>query len=63
VRRGVVNLALGQLRRAGFIDYQDGVVTVLDRRGLEDSACECYAIIRRGLDRLQPPRARRSLRA
>jgi len=40
------------LRAAGLIDYTQGVITILDRRGLEGAACECYAIIRREFDRL-----------
>jgi CRP-like cAMP-binding protein len=62
VRRGVVNLAVGRLRQAGFIDYDEGFATILDRRGLEGCACECYAIIRRELDRLQPVRRMKQAR-
>jgi hypothetical protein len=34
------------------VDYQMGVVRVLDRAVLEGAACECYAIIVREFDRL-----------
>jgi CRP-like cAMP-binding protein len=46
VRRPSVTVAAGMLQRAGLITYRRGVVTILDRPGLEEAACECYAIIR-----------------
>lgn len=33
------------LQQAGLISYRHGNVTVLDRRGLEAGACECYAMV------------------
>ena len=45
VARPAVTVAAGIRRRAGLITYRRGVVTVLDRPGLEGAACECYAII------------------
>ena len=44
-RRPSVTVALGVLQRAGFIAYQRGEITIQDREGLEDGACECYGII------------------
>ncbi len=55
VRRPGVTLAAGALRRAKLIRYQRGVVTILDRRGLEDTACECYAVAKAEFDRLLGP--------
>jgi CRP-like cAMP-binding protein len=52
VRRAGVTTAAGALQRAGLIQYRRGRVTILDRRGLEDAACECYAITRTAFDRL-----------
>jgi CRP-like cAMP-binding protein len=43
--RPSVTLAAEALRRAGLIEYRRGKVTVVDRAGLEDAACECYALI------------------
>ena len=45
VRRPSVSVALSALQRAGLIAYQRGEVTIADREGLEDGACECYGII------------------
>jgi CRP-like cAMP-binding protein len=50
VRRPSVTVAAGILQRAGFIAYRRGRMTILDRRGLEASACECYAIVRAQFD-------------
>jgi CRP-like cAMP-binding protein len=47
VRRGSVTLAASALQRAGFISYSRGHITVLDRKGLESAACECYETIER----------------
>jgi len=44
VHRPSVSLAAGALQNAGFIKYTRGHVTILDRKGLEDVACECYRI-------------------
>jgi CRP-like cAMP-binding protein len=46
VHRPTVSVAAGALQRDGIIKYRHGTVTVLDRAGLEASACECYAITR-----------------
>src|SRR6478672_11763590 len=55
VRRPGVTLAAGALRRAKLIRYRHGVVTILDRRGLEDTACEYYAVAKAEFDRLLGP--------
>ena len=46
VRRAGVSVAAGALQRRGFIRYNRGRVVILDRQGLEDCACECYAVAR-----------------
>jgi CRP-like cAMP-binding protein len=45
-RRSGVTIALSTFRRAGFIGYTNGQIQVLDRQGLLDSSCECYAVAR-----------------
>jgi CRP-like cAMP-binding protein len=42
VHRPAVSLAAGALQKAGFIKYRRGVITIIDRAGLEEAACECY---------------------
>lgn len=49
-RRATVTLSAGILQAAGLIRYQRGHVTIIDRRGLEGVACECYAVIKKELD-------------
>ena len=46
VTRSVVTRAAGRLQRVKMIRYVRGRVTVLDRRGLEAAACECYGVVR-----------------
>ena len=45
VRRATVNVATGMLKKAGFIRYVRGKITVTDRRGLETASCNCYQAI------------------
>jgi hypothetical protein len=40
-----VSLAASGLRRKRIIEYSHGSVTVLNRKKLESSACECYGLI------------------
>jgi CRP-like cAMP-binding protein len=62
VRRASISIAAGSLQRLGFIDYMRGRVAVKNRRGLERTACECYATMQGELNALfssaqtQPPR-------
>jgi len=44
--RPSVSLAAGVLQRKRIIEYLHGSVRILNRKKLESSACECYAIIR-----------------
>jgi CRP-like cAMP-binding protein len=50
-REGITEIA-GKLQRAGLISYRRGHITVLDRTGLEDHACECYKVVKKEFDRL-----------
>jgi Mn-dependent DtxR family transcriptional regulator len=52
VRREGVTEAAGKLQDAGLILLSRGHIVVLDRRGLEAQACECYAVVKREHDRL-----------
>jgi CRP-like cAMP-binding protein len=45
-RRVSVTLAAGLLQQEGFIEYRRGNLRVLDRAGLEGTACDCYDIDR-----------------
>ena len=56
VQRPTVSVVAGTLQAAGLISYTHGRVRVLDRKGLEEAACACYAIIRSHFDamRVQP---------
>jgi Mn-dependent DtxR family transcriptional regulator len=50
VSRPQVSVIAKQIEQAGLIAYRRGQVTVIDRRGLEARACECYGIISRYFD-------------
>jgi len=52
-REGVTEAAL-KLQRAGLISYVRGRISVLDRPGVEQRACECYAVVKKEYDRLLP---------
>jgi CRP-like cAMP-binding protein len=52
-REGVTEGAI-KLQKAGLIQYSRGRITVLDRPGLEQRSCECYAVVKKEYDRLLP---------
>jgi CRP-like cAMP-binding protein len=54
VRREGVTEAAGKLQKAGLIRYQRGHIIVLDRKGVEQRTCECYAVVRHEYERLLP---------
>ncbi len=43
-----------KLQQKGLISYAGGHIMVLDRKGLEKSSCECYAVVKKEYDRLLP---------
>jgi CRP-like cAMP-binding protein len=46
-RRAGVSEAAGVLQDAGLISYSRGHIVILDFKGLEEAACECYQIVRK----------------
>jgi CRP-like cAMP-binding protein len=52
-REGVTEAALS-LQAAGLIRYARGRISVLDRAGLEQRTCECYAVVKKEYERLLP---------
>ena len=54
VRREGVTEAAFKLQEAGLIRYGRGRIIVLDRLGLEERSCECYAVVKKEYDRLLP---------
>lgn len=55
VRRATVNVATGMLKKAGFIRYVRGKITIIDRKGLESASCDCYQAIVKVYEPLRPP--------
>ena len=52
VRRAGVTVAANNFKSSGVIDYRRGDIHIVDRRGLETMACECYQIIKAEYQRL-----------
>lgn len=52
VRRAGVSEIASVMQKAGLIQYNRGKMTILNRKRLETSSCECYAIIKQQFDRL-----------
>jgi CRP-like cAMP-binding protein len=54
VQRTTVTAVARALQEKGAIRYRRGVVDIIDRPALEALTCECYGVIRRTYERLQP---------
>ena len=54
VRRTTVTLVARSLQEAGLIRYHRGQIMILDRKGLEETACECYGAVRRQFELALP---------
>lgn len=52
VRRAGVTEAAHEFKESGVIDYRRGDIRIVDRRGLETIACECYGVIKSEYARL-----------
>jgi CRP-like cAMP-binding protein len=50
VRRPGVSEIAHRLQEMGLIRYQRGRVMILDRKGLEEFVCECYAVVKEKSD-------------
>lgn len=50
VRRAGVSEVANKLQRMGYIKYQRGHVTILDRKSMEEFACECYPVVKEKFD-------------
>jgi hypothetical protein len=52
VRRTGITEAMGTLQKENLCSYHYGQITILDRGGLERTACECYETISHGFTHL-----------
>lgn len=51
-RRAGVSEAASQLEQSRLIRCRRGTIQILDRKGLECAACECYSVVKAEYDRL-----------
>jgi CRP-like cAMP-binding protein len=51
-RRETVTVAAGRLQDAGLIQYSRGHLRIVDRKRLEETACECYQAVKIGCGRI-----------
>jgi CRP-like cAMP-binding protein len=61
VQRSTLSAVTYKLQTAGLIRQSRGGITVTDRTGLEQAACECYGKARRIYERLLPATCSRAL--
>jgi len=55
VRRTSVSKFAHRLQKAHLIRYSRGKMAILNPKGIEKRACECYRVVRRELARVAPP--------
>lgn len=60
VRRESATVALRRLQQLGLIQQAQGYITILDRKGLEARACECYRVVETETDRLLGTQGKRA---
>jgi hypothetical protein len=48
VQRSAITIAAGALQKKKLIRYVRGEISILNRRGLEEASCECYASVVKG---------------
>lgn len=46
VHRPSITLIARSFQQAGLLNYRRGVITILDRTGIEEASCECYRVVR-----------------
>lgn len=49
--RPTVSLVIGTLQSKGLIQASRGKITILNREGMKEAACECHQIVKQELDR------------
>ena len=54
VGRPTVSLVARALQNAGLIEYRRGLISIVDRAGLEGTSCACYGAIRHAFESLLP---------
>ncbi len=50
VKRPSVSMNASKLQKMGLIEYNRGVITILDRYAMKNLACECYQEIKKSLN-------------
>jgi CRP-like cAMP-binding protein len=63
VRRVGVTKAAQTLQKRGLISYCRGDIVILERRGLEAAACDCYAVVKDMHDIARAGQTMRRMRA
>jgi hypothetical protein len=54
VQRSTVSTILHGFQTRGLIHQERGSITVVDRPGLQQAACECYGTLREKYEKLLP---------
>ena len=52
VHRPSVSVVAGQFKESGFIKYNRAIITVLDRKRIENFCCDCYQVVRAEFQRM-----------
>jgi CRP-like cAMP-binding protein len=57
-RRSTVTVTATRMQQRRLIEYRRGKLNIIDRRGLERTACECYGVVKTTYDSLMTGKAK-----
>jgi CRP-like cAMP-binding protein len=52
IPRTNVTMTAAALQQAGLISYKRGEIIITDEKGLEETSCDCYKIIKKATDEI-----------
>ena len=52
IPRTNLTMTASALQSAGLVNHKRGIIIITDEKGLEETACDCYQIIKKATDEI-----------